>query len=161
MHILSNTKIKIDAQNETTVILQKTFYILACSDEMVVKRYIYYIVVSMVGIVFAVYIYNLQVNKPQYGLQVDPTRDTTDIAGTQYRIRLTNVGLKPITGITVIQGKKDIQNLSSLEAGQSFYFYPKPDTVVSTVNVTTKEGIHVYANYRTPTKVLGLPGTGR
>jgi hypothetical protein len=115
----------------------------------------------MVGIVFAVYIYNLQVNKPQYGLQVDPTRDTTDIAGTQYRIRLTNVGLKPITGITVIQGKKDIQNLSSLEAGQSFYFYPKPDTVVSTVNVTTKEGIHVYANYRTPTKVLGLPGTGR
>jgi hypothetical protein len=134
---------------------------LVRSDKMVVKRYIYYIAISIVGIVFAVYFYNLQVNKPQYGLEVDPTKDTTDIAGTQYRIRLTNIGLKPITDIMVIQGKKDVQNLSALDAGQSFYFYPKPDTVVSTVNVTTKEGIHVYANYRTPTKVLGLPGAGR
>ncbi|HEY7571972.1 MAG TPA: hypothetical protein VH796_11450 [Nitrososphaeraceae archaeon] len=134
---------------------------LVRSGKMVVKRYIYYIAISIVGIVFSVYFYNLQVNKPQYGLQVDPTKDTTDIAGTQYRIRLTNIGLKPITDIKVIQGKKDVQNLSALDAGQSFYFYPKPDTVVSTVNVTTKEGIHVYANYRTPTKVLGLPGAGR
>jgi hypothetical protein len=134
---------------------------LVRSDKMVVKRYIYYIAISIVGIVFAVYFYNLQVNKPQYGLEVDPTKDTTDIAGTQYRIRLTNIGLKPITDIMVIQGKKDVQNLSALDAGQSFYFYPKPETVVSTVNVTTKEGIHVYANYRTPTKVLGLPGAGR
>ncbi|HEY7079000.1 MAG TPA: hypothetical protein VH500_04815 [Nitrososphaeraceae archaeon] len=126
-----------------------------------VKRYIYYIVISIVGIVSAVYFYNSQANKPQYGLEVDPTKDTTDIAGTQYRIRLTNIGLKPITGITVVQGKIDIQNLSTLDAGQSFYFYPKPDTIVSTVNVTTKEGIHVHANYRTPTKVLGLPGAGR
>jgi hypothetical protein len=137
------------------------FYMLVRSGKMVVKRYIYYIAISIVGIVFSVYFYNLQVNKPQYGLQVDPTKDTTDIAGTQYRIRLTNIGLKPITDIKVIQGKKDVQNLSALDAGQSFYFYPKPDTVVSTVNVTTKEGIHVYANYRTPTKVLGLPGAGR
>jgi hypothetical protein len=126
-----------------------------------VKRYIYYIVISIVGIVFAVYFYNLQVSKPQYGLQVDPTKDATDIAGTQYRIRLTNIGLKPITGITVVQGKKDIQNLSTLDSGQSFFFYPKPDTNVSTVNVTTKEGIHVNANYRTPTKVLGSLGGGR
>ena len=126
-----------------------------------VKRYIYYIVISIVGIVFAVYFYNVQINRPEFGLQVDPTKDTTDMAGTQYRIRLTNIGLKPITGITVVQGKSDIQNLSSLEAGQSFYFYPKPDTIVSTVNVTTNEGIHIHANYRSPTKVLGLPGGGR
>lgn len=125
------------------------------------RVYIYYIAISIVGIVFAIYLYNAQFNRPEYGLQVDPTKDTTDIAGTQYRIRLTNIGLKPITGITVIQGKKDIQNLSSLEAGQSFYFYPKPDTIVSTVNVTTNQGIHIYANYRSPTKVLGLPGAGR
>jgi hypothetical protein len=118
-------------------------------------------VISIVGIIFAVYFYNMQINRPEFGLQVDPTKDTTDMAGTQYRIRLTNIGLKPITGITVVQGKRDIQNLSSLEAGQSFYFYPKPDTIVSTVNVTTNEGIHIYANYRSPTKVLGLPGGGR
>ena len=112
------------------------------------RRYIYYILISIVGIVFAVYFYNTQINRPEFGLEVDPTKDTTDISGIQYRI-------------SVVQGKKDIQNLSSLEAGQSFYFYPKPDTIVSTVNVTTNEGIHIYANYRSPTKVLGLPGGGR
>lgn len=122
---------------------------------------IYYLIVAVVAGFFAVYFYSTQINRPEFGLQVDPTKDTTDIAGTQYRIRLTNIGLKPITGITVIQGRNDIQHLSSLEAGQSFYFYPKPDTIASTVNVTANEGIHVNASYRSPTKVLGLPGAGR
>ncbi|MFZ0325669.1 MAG: hypothetical protein WAL66_00055 [Nitrososphaeraceae archaeon] len=125
------------------------------------KRYIYYLIVAVVAGFLAVYFYSMQINRPQFGLEVDPTKDTTDIAGTQYRIRLTNIGLKPITGITVIQGTSDIQHLSLLEAGQSFYFYPKPDTIVNTVNVTAKEGIHVNASYRSPTKVLGLPGAGR
>ena len=70
------------------------------------RRYIYYIVISIVGIVFAVYFYNTQINRPEFGLEVDPTKDTTDMADTQYRIRLTNIGLKPITGITVGTRKK-------------------------------------------------------
>ena len=125
------------------------------------RRRIYYIVIVAVAILVALYFYNIQINKPKFGLEVDPTKDTTDISGIMYRIRLTNVGLKQLTGIVVDLGKNDIQNLPYLDPGQSYFFYPKPDTLVNTVKVTTHEGIYIQSNFRSPTKVLGLPGAGR
>ena len=125
------------------------------------RRYIYYSIITVIVALFIYYFYTTQINKPKYGLEVDPTKDTTDIAGTQYRIRLTNIGLKQLTGIVVNLGRNDIQNLSSLDSGQSYYFYPKPDTIVSTVRVITNQGIHIQTDYRSPTKVFGLPGSGR
>jgi hypothetical protein len=125
------------------------------------KRYLYYPIIAVIGVIFAFYLYATQINKPTFGLEVDPTKDTTDIAGIQYRIRLTNVGIKQLTGIVVDLGKNDIQRLSLLDPGQSYYFYPKPDTIVNNVKVITNEGIHVQADYRSPTKTLGLPGSGR
>ena len=125
------------------------------------RRYIYYGVIAATVILFGYYFYNTQINKPSFALEVDPTKDTTDISGIMYRIRLTNIGLKQLTGIVVNLGKNDIQNLTYLDAGQSYFFYPKPDTQVSTVKVITKQGIHIQSDYRSPTKVLGLPGAGR
>src|SRR5919199_2423108 len=125
------------------------------------RRYTYYAVVVGSVILFIFYFYTTQINKPTFALEVDPTKDTTDITGIQYRIRLTNIGLKQLTGIVVDLGKNDIQNLSSLDSGQSYFFYPKPDTLVNTVKVTTHEGIHIQSDFRSPTKVLGLPGAGR
>lgn len=125
------------------------------------KRYLYYLIIAVIGVIFAFYFYATQINKPTFGLEVDPTKDTTDMAGIQYRIRLTNVGIKQLTGIVVDLGKNDIQRLSLLDPGQSYYFYPKPDTIVNNVKVITNEGIHVQADYRSPTKTLGLPGSGR
>jgi hypothetical protein len=125
------------------------------------KRYLYYLIIAVIGVIFAFYLYATQINKPTFGLEVDPTKDTTDIAGIQYRIRLTNVGIKQLTGIVVDLGRDDIQRLSLLDPGQSYYFYPKPDTFVNNVKVITNEGIHVQADYRSPTKTLGLPGSGR
>lgn len=125
------------------------------------KKYVYYLLIAVSGVLFAFYFYNTQINKPKFGLEVDPTKDTTDISGIQYRIRLANIGIKQLTGIVVDLGQNDIQRLSFLDPGQTYYFYPKPDTVVSNVRVITNEGIHVQADYRSPTKVLGLPGTGR
>ena len=124
-------------------------------------RYYYLIIAVTIGALFSLYFYNTQINKPTFGLEVDPTKDITDISGIQYRIRLTNVGLKQLTGISVDLGKNDTQHLSFLDPGQSYYFYPKPDTVVSAVRVVTNEGIHTQSEYRSPTKVLGLPGAGR
>jgi hypothetical protein len=43
----------------------------------------------------------------------------------------------------------------------SFYFYPEPETKEATIRVTTNEGVEVFTDYRTPTKVIGLPGAGR
>jgi hypothetical protein len=125
------------------------------------REYVYYFVIAVFGILLSFYFYIAQINKPMFGLEVDPTKDTTDISGIQYRIRLTNVGIKQLTGIVVDLGKNDVQRLSLLEPGQSYYFYPKPDTMISTVKVVTNEGVHIQTDYRSPTKVLGLPGAGR
>ena len=125
------------------------------------RRYIYYAIIALAVILFSFYFYTTQINKPMFALEVDPTKDTTDIAGTMYRIRLTNTGLKQLTGIVVNLGKNDVQNLTYLDPGQSYFFYPKPDTLVSTVKVTTNESIKIQSDFRSPTKVLGLPGAGR
>jgi|SRR5215212_5493343 hypothetical protein len=125
------------------------------------RRYIYYAIIALAVILFSFYFYTTQINKPMFALEVDPTKDTTDIAGTMYRIRLTNTGLKQLTGIVVNLGKNDVQNLAYLDPGQSYFFYPKPDTLVSTVKVTTNESIQIQSDFRSPTKVLGLPGAGR
>jgi hypothetical protein len=125
------------------------------------RCYIYYAIVVVAVILFSFYFYTTQINKPMFALEVDPTKDTTDISGIMYRIRLTNIGLKQLTGIVVNLGKNDVQNLAYLDPGQSYFFYPKPDTLVSTVKVTTNEGIHIQSDFRSPTKVLGLPGAGR
>ena len=124
------------------------------------KRYVYYIIIAA-GISIAFYFYNTQINRPTFALEVDPTKDTTDISGIMYRVRLTNVGLNELTGIVVKLGGTDIQNLTSLDSGQSYFFYPKSDTPVSKVEVSTNEGIFVQSDFRSPTKVLGLPGAGR
>ena len=125
------------------------------------KRNIYFLIIAVAGILFSFYFYSTHLNKSTFALEVDPTKDTTDISGTMYRIRLTNVGLKQLTGIVVDLGKNDIQKLSSLDSGQSYFFYPEPDTVVNTVKVTTQEGIHIQSDFRSPTKFFGLPGAGR
>ena len=74
---------------------------------------------------------------------------------------MTNVGTQQLTEIIVELGTNDVQKKSFLEPGQSYYFYPEPDTNISTVKVRTNEGIVMESNYRSPTKVLGLPGAGR
>ena len=125
------------------------------------RHYLYYGPLIGIVILFIIYFYNSQINKPKFALEVDPTKDTTDISGIMYRIRLTNTGLKQLTGIVVNLGKDDIQKLAYLDPGQSYFFYPKPDTLVSTVKVTTDEGIRIQSDFRSPTKVLGLPGAGR
>lgn len=125
------------------------------------KRYFYYLIIVVSGSLIAMYFYVTQINRPPFALEVDPTKDTTDISGIMYRIRLTNVGLNQLTEVVVDLGGKDVQNLTSLDPGQSYFFYPKPDTDVKNVKVRTKEGIVIESDFRSPTKVLGLPGAGR
>jgi hypothetical protein len=106
------------------------------------------------------YLVYQQANRSPYALEIDATKDTTDV-GIQYRIRMTNVGSQQLTGIIVELGANDIQNKSILEPGQTYYFYPDPETNISSVKVKTNEGIKIESNYRSPAKVIGLPGAGR
>lgn len=114
--------------------------------------------IAMFTIIFFI---SKEQNKEQYSLEIDAIKDKTDIAGTFYRVKLTNTGTSPLTELKVNLGKGDIQNMDLLEPGQSFFFYPKPDTNTSIVKVTTAEGIKKESNYRSPLKGLGLPGSGR
>jgi hypothetical protein len=106
------------------------------------------------------YFAHQEINRPAYALEIDATKDTTDVA-ILYRIRMTNVGTQQLTGIVVELGADDVQGKDLLNPGQSYYFYPDPETQVSTVKVRTNEGITIESDYRSPTKVLGLPGAGR
>jgi hypothetical protein len=115
---------------------------------------------AAVAIAFVGYFAFQQFTRPPYALEIDAIRDTTDI-GIQYRIRTTNVGTQQLTGIVVELGTNDVQEKTFLDPGQSYYFYPDPETQVSTVKVRTNEGIELESGYRSPTKVLGLPGAGR
>lgn len=123
---------------------------------------IYYLIIGLSIVILIVLFLNLkEQNKKPYSLEIDATKDKTDISGTMYRVKVTNTGTNPLTGLKVNLGKGDIQNLDLLESGKSFFFYPKPDTNTTIVKVTTTEGIEIESNYRSPMKGIGLPGSGR
>jgi len=125
------------------------------------KIYLYY---SLVGVILAaalIFLIVKQESRVPYALEVDATKDTTDIAGTYYRVRINNIGFNPLSNISVSLGENDIQYLDTLAPGQSFFFYPKPETNVEKIIITTKEGVSVTTDYRTPLKGIGLPGSGR
>jgi hypothetical protein len=123
---------------------------------------IYYLIIGLTIVILIVLFFSLkEQNKKPYSLEIDATKDKTDISGTMYRVKVTNTGTNPLTGLKVNLGKDDIQNMDLLGPGQSFFFYPKPDTNTTIVKVTTTEGIEIESNYRSPMKGIGLPGSGR
>ena len=122
----------------------------------------YYLIIGISIIILVSLFFILkEQNKKPYSLEIDAIKDKTDISGTFYRVKVTNSGINPLTGLKVYLGKGDIQNLDLLEPGQSFFFYPKPETNTSIVKVTTTEGIDKESNYRSLLKGIGLPGSGR
>lgn len=122
----------------------------------------YYLIIGISIIILVSLFFILkEQNKKPYSLEIDAIKDKTDISGTFYRVKVTNSGTNPLTGLKVNLGKGDIQNMDLLEPGQSFFFYPKPETNTSIVKVTTTEGIEKEINYRSPLKGIGLPGSGR
>lgn len=122
----------------------------------------YYLIIGISIIILVSLFFILkEQNKKPYSLEIDAIKDKTDISGTFYRVKVTNSGTNPLTGLKVNLGKGDIQNMDLLEPGQSFFFYPKPETNTSIVKVTTIEGIEKESNYRSPLKGIGLPGSGR
>ena len=71
----------------------------------------------MIGVIFItalIFLFIKQESKVPYALEVDATKDTTDIAGTHYRVRINNIGMNPLSNISVYLGKNDIQYLDSM-----------------------------------------------
>ncbi|NOJ29757.1 MAG: hypothetical protein DA328_06265 [Nitrososphaeraceae archaeon] len=124
------------------------------------NQYYAIIAISISVSVFIIFYIKEHFREP-YSMEIDAIKDQTDISGIFYRVKVTNTGVNSLTGLEVYLGKNDVQYLERLESGQSFFFYPKPDTQIDVVKVTTKEGIEKYGDYRIPFKGIGLPGSGR
>jgi hypothetical protein len=125
------------------------------------RVYLYYSLVGVILTAALIFLIVKQESQVPYALEIDATKDTTDIAGTYYRVRINNIGYNALTNISVFLGKNDLQYLDNLAPGQSFFFYPKPETNVEKIRITTEEGINLTTDYRTPFKGIGLPGSGR
>lgn len=125
------------------------------------RVYLYYSLVGVIFIAALIFLIVKEQSRGPYALEVDATKDTTDIAGTYYRIRINNIGLSSLSNISVYLGINDVQYLDRLAPGQSFFFYPKPETKLEKIIISTKEGVNVTTDYRTPLKGIGLPGSGR
>lgn len=125
------------------------------------RVYLYYSLVGVILTAALIFLIVKQESRVPYALEIDATKDTTDIAGTYYRVRINNIGYDALTNISVFLGKNDLQYLDNLAPGQSFFFYPKPETEIEKIIITTKEGINITTDYRTPLKGIGLPGSGR
>lgn len=125
------------------------------------RIYLYYSLVGVILTAALIFLIVKQESRVPYALEIDATKDTTDIAGTYYRVRINNIGYDALTNISVFLGKNDLQYLDNLAPGQSFFFYPKPETNVEKIRITTEEGINLTTDYRTPLKGIGLPGSGR
>ena len=129
---------------------------------MLKNRLFYYTIAGAIALVIVITLFLLnEQNRLPYSLEIDAIKDKTDIAGTFYRVKVTNTGMNPLTGLKVSLGNNDVQYLKQLNVGESFFFYPKPDTNTTVVKVTTNENISKESDYRSPLKGIGLPGSGR
>ena len=60
-------------------------------------------------------------NRPMFALELNPTKDTTDISVRNTESDLQMWVKNEVTGILVNLGEDDLQNLSSLKPGQSYF----------------------------------------
>jgi hypothetical protein len=124
-------------------------------------EYVASVIISAIAIILVIYFVNQETNKVPYRWSVDATKDSTDIAGTYYRVRITNIGLNPVTHISVNLGSNDTQHLTRLDPGQEYFFYPSTQTNALGVKIFAENGINFTSDYRSPLKGIGLPGSGR
>ena len=71
---------------------------------MMRRIYLYYSLIGGIFIAALIFLFIKQESKVPYALEVDATKDTTDIAGTFYRVRVNNVGMYPLSNISVYSG---------------------------------------------------------
>jgi hypothetical protein len=63
----------------------------------------YYLIIGISIIILVSLFYILkEQNKKPYSLEIDAIKDTTDISGTFYRVKVTNSGTNPLTGTRTI-----------------------------------------------------------
>lgn len=119
-----------------------------------------YIILGIIPIIviIAIFINNVTfLNKKDYDLQVDALKEEQSLF-THTRVTITNTGKQQLTNIQVNYGNKT-ETIKSLEPGQSYPLSPPSGSDLQKIIVTSKQGINITKEYRTPIKMPGMMGS--
>ncbi len=118
-----------------------------------------YLIVGIAGgaAMLVVFLSLVQYSPAEYALDVDAIKDNVNVAGTQSRVVLTNIGHSTITNIVVDFGN-DKETLPELPPGGKVIVSPKGTIQLDSVTVTADNGIHITKQFRTAPKAPGMIG---
>jgi|SRR6476661_4649004 len=120
------------------------------------------ILIISIIIVGSIIIYNLVISIPtrNYSLDVDAIKDPESLF-LNSRVILKNTGLLPLNDINIIYDNnlKFKEKVIILKPGETIILSPPAGTVLKNLQVSSKEGIDLNRDFRSPTKLPGMIGS--
>jgi hypothetical protein len=120
------------------------------------------ILIISIIIVGSIIIYNLVISIPtrNYSLDVDAIKDPESLF-LNSRVILKNTGLLPLNDINVIYDNnlKFKEKVNILKPGETIILSPPAGTVLKNLQVSSKEGIDLNRDFRSPAKLPGMIGS--
>jgi hypothetical protein len=120
------------------------------------------ILIISIIIVGSIIIYNLVISIPtrNYSLDVDAIKDPESLF-LNSRVILKNTGLLPLNDINIIYDNnlKFKEKVNILKPGETIILSPPAGTVLKNLQVSSKEGIDLNRDFRSPTKLPGMIGS--
>jgi hypothetical protein len=120
------------------------------------------ILIILIIIVGSIIIYNLVISIPtrNYSLDVDAIKDPESLF-LNSRVILKNTGLLPLNDINIIYDNnlKFKEKVNILKPGETIILSPPAGTVLKNLQVSSKEGIDLNRDFRSPTKLPGMIGS--
>ena len=120
------------------------------------------ILIISIIIVGSIIIYNLVISIPtrNYSLDIDAIKDPESLF-LNSRVILKNTGLLPLNDINIIYDNnlKFKEKVNILKPGETIILSPPAGTVLKNLQVSSKEGIDLNRDFRSPAKLPGMIGS--
>jgi hypothetical protein len=120
------------------------------------------ILIILIIIVGSIIIYNLVISIPtrNYSLDIDAIKDPESLF-LNSRVILKNTGLLPLNDINIIYDNnlKFKEKVNILKPGETIILSPPAGTVLKNLQVSSKEGIDLNRDFRSPAKLPGMIGS--
>jgi hypothetical protein len=120
------------------------------------------ILIILIIIVGSIIIYNLVISIPtrNYSLDIDAIKDPESLF-LNSRVILKNTGLLPLNDINIIYDNnlKFKEKVNILKPGETIILSPPAGTVLKNLQISSKEGINLNRDFRSPVKLPGMIGS--
>jgi hypothetical protein len=120
------------------------------------------ILIILILIAGSVILYYVIISIPsqKYSLDVDAIKDPESLF-VNSRVILKNTGFATINNINIVYDNnlKYITKINSLDPGQTVIISPPTDAPLKSLQVSTKEGLSISKNFRSPVKLPGMIGS--